>query len=132
MTSNLTTRVTALESDVAEIKAGVSAILAALSTEQPAKPAARKTTARKAPARKPATRKAPAKKAQPKAAPAANVQVKALCKATRVAFVAAAKAQGLADFSGMSTKVIAMMCLEDASIVPAGFRIGEGYTALLG
>lgn len=37
--TTLTTRVTALESDVTEIKAGVQAILAALNPQAPAKPA---------------------------------------------------------------------------------------------
>lgn len=47
MRTNLTTRVSALESDVAEIKSGVTAILAQLQANAPAKT----TPARKAPAK---------------------------------------------------------------------------------
>ncbi len=60
----LTARVDALESGMTELRSDVKAILAALTTDQPAKPApARKTTARKAPARKAPAKKAPAKPA---------------------------------------------------------------------
>jgi hypothetical protein len=54
---------------------------------------------------------------------------KALCKATRKAFIAAAAKEGT-DFGSWSTKAIAAACVEDPSLVPSGFRIGEGYAAL--
>jgi len=47
--STLTTRVTALEGDVAEIKSGVTAILAALSVDQPARPAKARKAAKAQP-----------------------------------------------------------------------------------
>lgn len=119
----LTTRVSALEAGQQDIIAGqarLETMLAALiDGKAPAK------TAPKAPAKK-----APAKKAPAKAPVAKATKVRALCKSTRVAFVAAAKAEGT-DFSGMSTKVIAAMCVEEPALVPAGFRIGEGYAALM-
>ncbi len=58
----LTARVDALESGMTELRSDVKAILAALTTDQPAKPE-RKTTARKAPARKAPAKKTPAKPA---------------------------------------------------------------------
>ena len=73
----------------------------------------------------------PAKVARPKAAPkarkAAKPQVKAvaLTRKTRAAFVAKAPWA-----KGLSTQVIASMCVENPSLVPAGFAIGEGYKAL--
>lgn len=81
---------------------------------------------------------APAKVARPKAEPkarkAAKPQVRTpkapaktvtLTRKTRSAFVAKAPwAQGL------STQAIAAMCVEDPSLVPAGFAVGEGYKAM--
>lgn len=80
---------------------------------------------------KPAKAPAKARKAAKPKASAKPVTAKALCKATRLAFIAAAKAEGT-DFAHMSTKAIAAMCIEEPALVPAGFRIGEGYAALLG
>lgn len=65
----LSTRVTALESNVTELRSDVKTILALLQGEAPAKPAtAPKAPARKAPARKAAAKKAPAVKAPLKGA----------------------------------------------------------------
>lgn len=121
----LTTRVSSLEAGQAQILESLAAlqqtmtvIAAGVEGKAPAK-TTRKAPAKKAPVHKAATPKAPA-------------QAKALCKSTRLAFIAAAKAQGLADFSSTSTKAIAAMCIEDPALVPAGFRIGAGYAALLG
>lgn len=128
-TNTITARVSTLETGMSALIQGQAAMLDALTAitarldgDAPAKTAPAK--ARKATTRKAATPK--------KAAPKAPAQAKALCKSTRVAFVAAAKAQGLADFAGLSTRVIAAMCVEEPALVPAGFRIGEGYAALLG
>lgn len=122
----LTARVSSLESgqeailaSLATLQETLTVVAASVSGSAPAKTVAPKAPAKKAPAKKAATPKAPA-------------QAKALCKSTRLAFIAAAKAQGLADFSNTSTKAIAGMCIEDPTLVPAGFRIGAGYAALLG
>ena len=97
------------------LESKLDAILAHLEPKAPAKP---QPKAAKAP------KKAAPKKPQPKAD-------RKLCKATRLAFIAAAAKQGV-DFSGWSTKAIAGACIDDPSLVPAGFAIGEGYKALLG
>lgn len=109
MRTNLTTTNARIDS----LEAKLDLILAALDPQAPAKAVAKP-------------------KASAKKATKAPKVTKALCKATRVGFIAAAQAQGLADFSGMSTKTIALMCLEDEALVPAGYRLGEGYRALLG
>lgn len=94
-------------------------LTALLDAQAPAK--VTRPKAAKPAAKKPVTRKA--------AEPKAPVKVKALCKATRVAFIAAAAKNGV-DLAGCSTKAIALMCLEDEALIPAGFAIGEGYRAL--
>lgn len=103
-----------LRSEIRDIARSVEVLVAALQPAAPAKPAARKPA--------PKARKAAAK-------PKASVKVRALCKDTRKAFVAAAAKEGV-DFGSWSTKAIAAACVEDPSLVPAGFRIGEGYAAL--
>lgn len=116
-----TTAVTRTEFNalVAAVEALTTVVTASIDPKAPAKA----RTTRKAPAKKAPARKAPAKKAP--------VKEQALCKATRKAFVARAAKEGI-DFGGMSTQTIAAMCLEDESLIPAGFRVGEGYRALLG
>lgn len=114
--STNTARISALETAVANLAEGQNRILALLEAGQPAKVTRPKAAAKRKPARK----------AAPKAQPKADL---ALCKATRVRFVEAAAREGV-DFAGMSTKAIAAMCVEDPSLVPAGFRIGDGYAAL--
>ena len=102
--------------------ASIDARLTALEADRnaPAVKTAPAKTARKS-APKSSSKKAP-KKAAPKT-------VRALCKATRKDFVAAAAKAGV-DFAGMSTQTIAGLCLEDETLIPAGFVIGEGYRAL--
>lgn len=101
--------------DVAALSAAIAqavttAVVATLSEAQPAVVTA------------PAPQKAPA-------APR-KAQGKALTKETRKAFVAAALNQSKADFRNCSTKAIAAMCVENPALVPAGFRIGAGYSAM--
>jgi hypothetical protein len=86
-------------------EAKTAAIMALVAMDAPAKA----TDAPKARASK-----APAKKAV------------SLTRSTRSAFV---KAAPWAE--GLSTRVIAAMCVEDPTLVPAGFAIGAGYTALV-
>lgn len=111
---NNTQRITALEAGQARMEALLEQLVAAQT--KPAKVARPKAVTRKAVKR--------TTKPQPKAD-------LALCKATRLRFIAAAAKEGV-DFGGMSTKAIAAMCCEDPSLVPAGFRIGEGYAAIYG
>jgi hypothetical protein len=81
---------------------------------------------------------APAKTAKAGKAPkkAAVVEAAEVCltKRTRLAFIAAAKAEGV-DFlpeAGVNwtTKEVAGYCVEH-SYAPAGFRIGAGYAAIV-
>ncbi len=97
-------RLSALESDIVEIKAMLRT-LAGLDAS------------------------APAKVTRPKAAPKAKPQVKApatrcLTRKNRVEFV---KAHPWAQ--GLSTQVIAAMATEDPSLLGAGWAIGERYQA---
>ena len=108
---NNTQRISALESSVANIERMVAQLVQA---QQPAKVARPKAVTAKA-----------AKRTVRKPQPKADL---ALCKATRVRFVAAAAKEGW-DFAGMSTKAIAAMCVE-ADYAPKGFHIGAGYTQM--
>jgi septal ring-binding cell division protein DamX len=121
--STSTTRVTLKSTNlrIDSLDSKLDAILAALSPEAPAK-APRKAATRKV-TRKPVARKAPARKA-----PAKKVALRPLSKKSRVAFVAAARKEGV-DFSGQSTKAIAEFCVTEG-YAPKGFTIGAGYTAL--
>ena len=105
---NNTQRITALENRFDSLEAKLDTLLAAV--VEPKAPA--KVTRPKA------APKAKARKAQPKA-------VRCLTRKNRLSFVADAPwAQGL------STQVIAAMCTEDPSLVPAGWAIGERYTQM--
>lgn len=57
-------------------------------------------------------------------------RVKSLCRSTRSAFIAAARADGH-DFTGWSSRRIAEHCVT-TNYSPAGFRIGERYTEMFG
>ena len=80
--------------------------------EAPAKPKAAKK----------ATKKATSKKAAKK--------VTLLRKATRKAFIAAAKKEHGVDLSGLSTKEVARRAVTEG-LIPTGFEVGEGYRELV-
>lgn len=107
MAATLTTRVTALESDLSEIKGSLSALLAHLDVKAPAKTAP----------------KAAAKKAtQPKADP----KVRMLTKGNRAEF---AKAHPWAK--GLSTRQIATALATGERRCKKGWALGAGYKALV-
>lgn len=108
--ATLTTRVTALESDLAEIKGSLTALLAHLDVQAPAK----------------TVRKAPARKATPKAQPKADPAVRHLTRGNREDFV---KAHAWAK--GMSTKAIAAELASGRRRARKGWALGEGYKALV-
>lgn len=103
---NNTQRISALESDVSEVKAMLTTLLTRLDAGAPAK------------VTRPKAEPKPRKAAQPKA-------VRHLCRKNRQDFV---KAHAWAK--GLSTQVIAAMCVEDPSLLSAGWGIGERYTEM--
>lgn len=111
MARTLTTRVTALESDIAEIKGSLTALLAHLDPQAPAKTA-------------PKARKAAQPKAAPKAEPKADVRH--LTKGNRAEF---AKAHPWAK--GMSTREIASALASGQRRCKKGWALGAGYRALV-
>lgn len=113
-TPSTTARLTALETKVDALTESISAFLATQVAAQAELPAR-------------VTRPKAAKPAAPKAPKAPKAPAKTVCltRKTRAAFVAKAPWA-----KGLSTHVIAAMCVEDASLVPAGFAIGAGYAGL--
>jgi len=70
----------------------------------------------------------PKAKASKKEAPKGKVTL--LRKATRKAFIAAAKKEHGVDLSGLSTKEVARRAVTEG-LIPTGFEVGEGYRELV-